>query len=166
MLLPQALMGVGAVGFLFAAVRRVGGPGVGLIAGAALALTPVAALMFRFNNPDALLVLLMVAAAYFVVRATENGSTRWMALAGSALGFAFLAKMLQAFLVVGAGVSGRRSHRNVAASLEADGRRRRDDRVGGLVHRSRGTVAGRLAALHRRLQFEQPASTGAGLQRD
>ncbi len=99
-LLPQALMGVGAVGFLFAAVRRVGGPGVGLIAGAALALTPVAALMFRFNNPDALLVLLMVAAAYFVVRATENGSTRWMALAGSALGFAFLAKMLQAFLVV------------------------------------------------------------------
>jgi len=100
MLLPQALMGVGAVGFLFAAVRRVGGPGVGLIAGAALALTPVAALMFRFNNPDALLVLLMVAAAYFVVRATENGSTRWMALAGSALGFAFLAKMLQAFLVV------------------------------------------------------------------
>src|SRR6478609_4619810 len=100
MLLPQALMGVGAVGFLFAAVRRVGGPGVGLIAGAALALTPVAALMFRFNNPDALLVLLMVAAAYFVVRATENGSTRWMALAGSTLGFAFLAKMLQAFLVV------------------------------------------------------------------
>jgi len=100
MLLPQALMGVGAVGFLFAAVRRVGGPGVGLIAGAALALTPVAALMFRFNNPDALLVLLMVAAAYFVVRATENGSTRWMALGGSALGFAFLAKMLQAFLVV------------------------------------------------------------------
>ena len=100
MLLPQALMGVGAVGFLFAAVRRVGGPGAGLIAGAALALTPVAALMFRFNNPDALLVLLMVAAAYFVVRATENGSTRWMALAGSALGFAFLTKMLQAFLVV------------------------------------------------------------------
>src|SRR4029079_13924170 len=100
MLLPQALMGDGAVGFLFAAVRRVGGPGVGLIAGAALALTPVAALMFRFNNPVALLLLCMVAAAYFVVRATENGSTRWMALAGSALGFAFLAKMLQAFLVV------------------------------------------------------------------
>jgi 4-amino-4-deoxy-L-arabinose transferase-like glycosyltransferase len=99
MLLPQALMGVGAVALLYAAVRRVSGPGAGLIAGAALALTPVAALMFRFNNPDALLVLLMVAAAYFVVRATETGSTKWMALAGSALGFAFLTKMLQAFLV-------------------------------------------------------------------
>ena len=73
MLLPQALMGVGAVALLYAAVRRVSGPGAGLIAGAALALTPVAALMFRFNNPDALLVLLLVAAAYCVVRATENG---------------------------------------------------------------------------------------------
>ena len=59
MLLPQALMGVGAVALLYAAVRRVSGPGAGLLAGAALALTPVAALMFRFNNPDALLVLLL-----------------------------------------------------------------------------------------------------------
>ena len=99
MLLPQALMGVGAVALLYAAVRRVSGPAAGLIAGAVLALTPVAALMFRFNNPDALLVLLLVAAAYCVVRATETGSTKWMAFAGSAIGFAFLTKMLQAFLV-------------------------------------------------------------------
>jgi 4-amino-4-deoxy-L-arabinose transferase-like glycosyltransferase len=99
MLLPQALMGVGAVALLYAAVRRVSGPAAGLIAGAALALTPVAALMFRFNNPDALLVLLMVLAAYCVVRATESGATRWMVFAGTALGFAFLTKLLQAFLV-------------------------------------------------------------------
>ncbi len=100
MLLPQAMMGVGSVAVLYAAVRRVSGPVAGLIAGAGLALTPVAALMFRFNNPDALLVLLTVVAAYCVVRATEAASTRWMALAGVALGFAFLTKMLQAFLVV------------------------------------------------------------------
>ena len=99
MLLPQALMGVGAVALLYAAVRRCSGPAAGLIAGAALALTPVAALMFRYNNPDALLVLLLVVAAYCVVRAIETASTRWMALAGCALGFAFLTKMLQAFLV-------------------------------------------------------------------
>jgi 4-amino-4-deoxy-L-arabinose transferase-like glycosyltransferase len=99
MLLPQALMGVGAVALLYAAVKRVSGPGAGLIAGAVLAVTPVAALMFRFNNPDALLVLLMVVAAYCVVRATESAGTKWMAFAGCAIGFAFLTKMLQAFLV-------------------------------------------------------------------
>ena len=86
MLLPQALMGVGAVALLYATVRRCSGPAAGLIAGAVLALTPVAALMFRFNNPDALLVLLLVAAAYCVVRATETASTRWIALAGCAIG--------------------------------------------------------------------------------
>jgi 4-amino-4-deoxy-L-arabinose transferase-like glycosyltransferase len=100
MLLPQALMGVGAVSLLYATVRRTSGPAAGLLAGAALALTPVAALMFRFNNPDSLLVLLLVAAAYCMVRATETASTRWIALAGCAVGFAFLTKMLQAVLVL------------------------------------------------------------------
>ena len=46
-------MAVGAVALLYAAVARISGPRTGLLAGAALALTPVAVLMFRFNNPDA-----------------------------------------------------------------------------------------------------------------
>ena len=100
MLVPQALEGVASVALLYAAVRRWSGPAAGLIAGLVLALTPVAALMFRYNNPDALLVLLMTAAAYALVRAIENGRTRWLAFCGVLLGFAFLAKMLQAFLVV------------------------------------------------------------------
>lgn len=100
MLLPQALMGVAAVAVLYATVRRTSGPGAALIAGAVLALTPVATSMFRYNNPDALLVLLLVVAAYYMVRATQDGATRWVALAGCALGFAFLTKMLQAFLIV------------------------------------------------------------------
>jgi 4-amino-4-deoxy-L-arabinose transferase-like glycosyltransferase len=100
LLAPQAIEGVLSVWLLFAAVRRWSGPAAGLLAGAALALTPVAALMFRFDNPDALLVLLMVAGAYCVVRATERASVRWLMLAGSAVGFAFLTKMLQGFLVL------------------------------------------------------------------
>jgi 4-amino-4-deoxy-L-arabinose transferase-like glycosyltransferase len=100
MLAPQALEGVGSVALLYAAVKRWFGPQAGLIAGLVLALTPVAALMFRYNNPDALLVLLMTAAAYALVRAIENGRTKWLALCGVLLGFAFLAKMLQAFLVL------------------------------------------------------------------
>ena len=99
-LVPQALEGVAAVGVIYLAVRRWFGAGAGLIAGAVLALTPVAALMFRFNNPDALLVLLLTGAAYATVRAIEGGRTRWLILAATLIGFGFLTKMLQAFVVV------------------------------------------------------------------
>ena len=100
MLIPQALEGVAAVGLLYAAVKRWFGAGAGLLAGALFALTPVAALMFRFNNPDALLVLMLVASAYCLVRALERAGTRWIIAAGAMIGFAFLAKMMQAFLVL------------------------------------------------------------------
>ncbi|HEY3505936.1 MAG TPA: glycosyltransferase family 39 protein [Actinocatenispora sp.] len=100
MLVPQALMGVASVALLYGAVRRVAGYVAGLAAGAMLALTPVAVLMFRFNNPDALLVLLLVAAAYAATRAISRGHVGWLMLAGSAIGFGFLTKMLQAFLVL------------------------------------------------------------------
>ena len=100
MLAPQALMAVATVALLWATVRRVAGPAAGLLAGAVFALTPVAVLMFKFNNPDALLVLLMVAAAWATTHAVEKASTRWLLLAGVFLGFGFLTKMLQAFLVV------------------------------------------------------------------
>jgi 4-amino-4-deoxy-L-arabinose transferase-like glycosyltransferase len=100
MLAPQALEGVAAVWLLYGAVKRWFGAGAGLAAGALLAATPVAALMFRFNNPDALLVLLMVAGAYCLTRALEQAGTRWVLAVGAIIGFAFLAKMLQAFLVL------------------------------------------------------------------
>jgi 4-amino-4-deoxy-L-arabinose transferase-like glycosyltransferase len=99
-LIPQALEGVAAVGLLYGAVRRVAGSVAGLAAGAALALTPAAVLMFRFDNPDALLTLLLVAGAYAVTRALEAGRTRWLVVAGTAIGLAFLTKMLQGFVVL------------------------------------------------------------------
>jgi 4-amino-4-deoxy-L-arabinose transferase-like glycosyltransferase len=100
LLVPNALEGVATVGVVYLTVRRWFSAGAGLLAGAIVALTPVAALMFRFNNPDALLVLLLTLAAYATVRAIERGSTGWIALAGALVGFGFLAKMLQAFLVL------------------------------------------------------------------
>ncbi|MEU3785895.1 glycosyltransferase family 39 protein [Streptomyces sp900129855] len=99
-LAPEVLMGVGTVAVVYASVRRRFSPAAGLIAGAVLALTPVAALMFRFNNPDAMLALLMAVACYFVARALEDGRTKWLVWAGAAIGFAFLAKTLQAFLIL------------------------------------------------------------------
>lgn len=99
-LAPEVLMGVATVAVVYAAVRRRFSPVAGLVAGTVLALTPVAALMFRFNNPDALLALLMSVACYLVVRALEDGRTKWLVWAGTAVGFAFLAKTLQAFLIL------------------------------------------------------------------
>ncbi|WP_308168856.1 glycosyltransferase family 39 protein [Nonomuraea sp. NEAU-A123] len=99
-LVPQALMGVATVGVVYAAVRRRFPAWAALLGGAVMAVTPVAVLMFRFNNPDALLVLLLTVAGYCVVRAQEKAGTRWLVLAGACIGFAFLAKMLQAFVVL------------------------------------------------------------------
>ena len=103
-LVPQALEGVAAVALLTSTVRRTTRSGwSGLLAGLTLALTPVAVLMFRFDNPDALLVLLLIGSAAATVRSVEVGTqhpVRWLALAGALVGLAFLTKMLQAFLVL------------------------------------------------------------------
>ena len=108
LLVPQSLEGVAAAGLLCAAVRRAvrrsaggrAGAAAGLIAGAAMALTPAAVLMFRFDNPDAFMVLLVVVAAYCVVRAIERGRTWWLVGAGVAFGFGFLTKSGEAVLNV------------------------------------------------------------------
>ncbi|HEV7386588.1 MAG TPA: glycosyltransferase family 39 protein, partial [Phenylobacterium sp.] len=99
-LAPQALEGVATVAIVFLAVRRWFGPAAALLAGAVVALTPIAGLIFRFNNPDALLVLLLTAAVYATLRAVEDGRTRWLVLAGALVGAGFLAKELQAFVIL------------------------------------------------------------------
>jgi 4-amino-4-deoxy-L-arabinose transferase-like glycosyltransferase len=99
-LVPEALIGVATVALLYRTVRRHFTAATALFAAGALAITPVAALMFRFNNPDALLVLLLTASAYFVLRGIESGRTRWLVLAGTAIGAGFLTKELEAFLIV------------------------------------------------------------------
>jgi 4-amino-4-deoxy-L-arabinose transferase-like glycosyltransferase len=106
-LVPQALEGVAAVALLQATVRRsTGSAFAGLLSGLVLAITPVAVLMFKFNNPDALLVLLLVGSVYATLRGVESTKlvaghpVRWLALGGALVGLAFLTKMLQSFLVL------------------------------------------------------------------
>jgi 4-amino-4-deoxy-L-arabinose transferase-like glycosyltransferase len=99
-LVPEVLMGVASVAVVHATVKRHFGAVAGLVGGLVLALTPVAVLMFRFNNPDALLTLLMALGAWATVRSLEKGSIRWFALAGVFLGLGFLTKTLQVMLVV------------------------------------------------------------------
>ena len=123
-LLPQALLGVASAWILYGTVRRsLSGPlgerlnaaaagrgleplsqarahWAGIVAALAFALTPAATLMFRFNNPDALLVFCYVAAAALTLRAAETASRWKLAGAGALVGLGFLAKMLQAFVIL------------------------------------------------------------------
>jgi 4-amino-4-deoxy-L-arabinose transferase-like glycosyltransferase len=100
MLLPEALCGVGAVLLLHNTVKRTLGHRPALLAALMLALTPIFVAMSRFNNPDALLVLLEVAAAWALVRALQSGRTAHVLLCGVFVGLAFNVKMLQAYLIV------------------------------------------------------------------
>jgi 4-amino-4-deoxy-L-arabinose transferase-like glycosyltransferase len=100
MLAPQALEGVATVGLVYLTVRRWFSANAALLGGAVVALTPVAAMMFRFNNPDALLALLLTGAMYAFVRGLEKAQTRWLVLAGTLVGLGFLTKMMQAFLIL------------------------------------------------------------------
>lgn len=99
-LLPEALMGVATVSLVMATVRRTFGAPASIIAGLVTALTPAAVLIFRYNNPDALLTLLLAGAAYALVRALESDRLRWLALSGVLVGLGFETKLLQAYLVL------------------------------------------------------------------
>jgi 4-amino-4-deoxy-L-arabinose transferase-like glycosyltransferase len=100
MLAPEALCGVGAVLLLHNTVKRALGHRAAILAALMLALTPIFVAMSRFDNPDALLVLLEVAAAWALVRALQSGRTRDVLLCGVFVGLAFNVKMLQAYLIV------------------------------------------------------------------
>ncbi len=99
-LVPQAVMGVAAVGFTWDLTRRRFGRVGGFVAGLALAITPTAVAIFRHNNPDAVVLLCSVVALWAVVRALEDGRTRWLVLAGAMIGLGFEAKMGAALLVM------------------------------------------------------------------
>jgi 4-amino-4-deoxy-L-arabinose transferase-like glycosyltransferase len=99
-LLPQAVAGVATVVLLFIAVRRYFGTLAATIAATVAALTPAAVLIFRYNNPDALLTLLLAASAYCFMRGLEEGRLRWVMGAALLVGLAFNTKFLQAYLVL------------------------------------------------------------------
>ena len=101
MLLPSVLAGVGSVWLVYGAVKRQFGLASAVIAGATLMLTPVAALMFGFNNPDAILTLMLTASGYVFLRSLEGKRPLlWLGLAGLFTGLAFNTKMLQGLMVL------------------------------------------------------------------
>ncbi|WP_225663741.1 ArnT family glycosyltransferase [Streptomyces sichuanensis] len=108
LVLPQLLEGVAAVLVLHRTVRRWAGEGAGLLAALVLTLTPITVAINRDNNPDTLLVLLLVSAAYALTRALQasaasaegRAATLWLCASGFLIGCGFLTKMLAAWMVV------------------------------------------------------------------
>ena len=100
LLLPQALMGVASVALTYHLVRRVFGAGAGLLAGLALAITPICVAVDRDNLPDTALVLALLLAAWALSRAAETGRLGPLLLAMALVGVGFNIKMLAAFVVL------------------------------------------------------------------
>lgn len=100
MLVPEALAGVATVLLVGYLVRRAFGPVAGVVAALVMAVTPVAVVMFRYDNPDALLTLLLVLAAWALLRGLETGRTRWLLLSAGIVGLAFNTKDLEAYVVL------------------------------------------------------------------
>jgi 4-amino-4-deoxy-L-arabinose transferase-like glycosyltransferase len=103
LILPQVLEGVAGVLVLHRTVRRWAGEGAALIAALVLTLTPITVAINRDNNPDTLLVLLLVSAAYALTRALQaegRAETWWLCASGFLIGCGFLTKMLAAWMVI------------------------------------------------------------------
>ncbi|WAU79531.1 glycosyltransferase family 39 protein [Streptomyces sp. Qhu-G9] len=100
MMLPLVASALGTIWIVHASVKRVWGHGAAAVAALVLALTPITVAINRDNNPDTLLVLLMVAGAALALRAVHNG--RLLPLVGSAVcfGLAFNTKMLQGYIAL------------------------------------------------------------------
>jgi 4-amino-4-deoxy-L-arabinose transferase-like glycosyltransferase len=99
-LVPQALMGVATVALVYDLTRRLWGRTAAFVAGLVLAVTPITVAISRHNNPDALLALCCVGALWCLVRALQDGRTRWIVLSGVCVGLGFETKMGAALLVV------------------------------------------------------------------
>jgi 4-amino-4-deoxy-L-arabinose transferase-like glycosyltransferase len=97
---PNALYAIAGVAVLHDTVRRTLGHQVAIVAALIFALTPVAVLVARYNAPDALLLLLLVCAAWSLTVAVQSGRVRALLLCATFVGLAFNTKMLEAYLVV------------------------------------------------------------------
>ncbi|MBX7546682.1 glycosyltransferase family 39 protein [Streptomyces sp. tea 10] len=100
MMLPEVAAGLGAIWILHSSVKRSFGHAAATVAALVLALTPITVAINRDNNPDTILVLLMVGGAALALRAARTG--RLLPLLGSAVcfGLAFNTKMLAGYIAL------------------------------------------------------------------
>ncbi|MCD5341616.1 glycosyltransferase family 39 protein [Arthrobacter sp. AK04] len=99
-LAPQAIMGVVSTVLIYAIVRKHFSPFAALLAALVFCTTPIVVLMSRYNNPDPLMLLLMLTAIYLMQRAIAYCRPKYVILTAAILGLAFMTKQLQALMVL------------------------------------------------------------------
>ena len=100
LLMPQALMGVASAGLTYHLVRRAFGGVAALIAGLAVAMTPIGVAVDRDNLPDSALVFVLLLSAWALVRAVESGKIVPLLVCAALVGVGFNIKMLAAYVVL------------------------------------------------------------------
>ncbi|MFE5394903.1 ArnT family glycosyltransferase [Streptomyces sp. NPDC056568] len=100
MMLPLVLAALATIWILHTSVRRVWGHGAAAVAALVLALTPITVAINRDNNPDTLLVFLMVGGAALGLRAVRGGRLLPLLGAAACFGLAFNTKMLQGYIAL------------------------------------------------------------------
>ncbi len=96
--LPQVVAGVLAVALLYFMVRPRYGATAAVFSALSLAILPASVASARNNSLDTITMLLMLVAAWSVLRAGERRQFRYLALAALLAGLAFNAKMFAAFV--------------------------------------------------------------------
>jgi 4-amino-4-deoxy-L-arabinose transferase-like glycosyltransferase len=98
--LPEVIAGILAIPLLYDVVRRLFGARAGLLSAAALAVLPISVVTARSDTMDSLMMLLLLATAWLVVRAGETGRALPLAGAGAVLGLAFNVKLFEALIAL------------------------------------------------------------------
>ncbi|MEU1006218.1 ArnT family glycosyltransferase [Streptomyces tibetensis] len=100
MMAPMIAATLATVWILHSSVKRVFGHAAAAVAALVLALTPITVAINRDNNPDTLLVFLMVAGAALALRATRDGRLLPLLCSAACFGLAFNTKMLQGYIAL------------------------------------------------------------------
>ncbi|HEY5389828.1 MAG TPA: glycosyltransferase family 39 protein [Solirubrobacteraceae bacterium] len=98
--LPEAISGTLAVPLLYDLVRRLAGRLAGLCSAITLAILPTAVITARSDTMDSLMMLLLIAIAWLLLRAVEKRDWRLLAAAGVLLGIDFNIKLFEALIAV------------------------------------------------------------------
>jgi 4-amino-4-deoxy-L-arabinose transferase-like glycosyltransferase len=96
--LPEAIAGTAAIPLLYDLVRRLAGPLAALCSAMTLTLLPTAVITARSDTMDSLMMLLLLAAAWLLVRSVQRRDVRPLFAAAVVLGLAFNVKLFEALV--------------------------------------------------------------------